>query len=109
MLKSAVLEMFPGSPFQHELLVDSKSLFETITTLHNSGDYRLRKTVARMRDSFESQELNVLRWIPGTENYADAMTKRNQRLNAKLTRMLQTGLWALDYSHGAKLDSAEWR
>ena len=61
-----------------------------------------------MRDSFESQELNVLRWIPGTVNYADAMTKRNLRLNHQLTRMLQSGLWNLDYTHGAKLESARW-
>ena len=109
MIKCAVLEIFQLREFQHELLVDSKSLFETITTLHNSGDYRLRKTVSRMRDSFESEELNVLRWVPDTVNYADAMTKRNLRLNYGLTRMLQSGIWNLDYTRGAKLDSSQWR
>lgn len=108
-IKCALAEMFPSRPVPHELLIDSKSLFETITTLQNSGDYRLRKTVARMRDSFESQELNVLRWIPGTENYADALTKRSLRINDRLSEMLRTGVWELDFSRGAKLDSAEWR
>ena len=99
--------MLFGRPFHHELLLDSKSLFETIKTLHNSGYYRLRKTVALMHDSFESQELNFLRWIPGTEKFTDAITKRNQRLNDTFNLMLQTGLWMLDYSRGAKLDSTE--
>ena len=62
-----------------------------------------------MRDSFNSPELNVICWISGSESYADAMTKRNLRINDRLTRMLATGLWDHDFSRGAKLNSSQWR
>ena len=62
-----------------------------------------------MCDSFESQELKVLRRVPKTENYADALTKRNIRINDRLENVLRTGLWQLDFTRGAKLDSAQWR
>ena len=62
-----------------------------------------------MRDSFESRDFSVIRWIPGTENYADALTKRNLRINDRLTQMFRTDLWELYFSRGATLDSAEWR
>lgn len=39
----------------HVIIVDSKSLYDTITTLHENRDYRLRQTVQRKRDSFESK------------------------------------------------------
>lgn len=107
-LKLSFASLFPDRPLRHELLVDSKALFETLTTLHQGEDYRLRKTVARMRISFESQELNAIRWIPGTSNYADALTKRNAPLWKKLNDMLYSGLWDVNTSHGCVLNSEEW-
>lgn len=59
------------------MMFDSKALFETITTLHQGDEYRIRGTVARMRDYFESRKLKSLRCIPGTENVADVLNKRN--------------------------------
>jgi hypothetical protein len=59
--------LFPhaSTPLYFELRVDAKGLYDTITTLHESKDYRLRPTVARLRDSFGAEEIRVLRWIPG--------------------------------------------
>ncbi len=59
------------------LTVDSLGLHATITTVNESKDYRLRPTVARVRDSFESGEISVIQWIPGQKTIADALTKRN--------------------------------
>lgn len=107
-LKQTLHALFPDVDLKHQLLVDSKSLFETITTLHQPGDYRLRKVVARMRDSFESKELNIVRWIPGNQNYGDALTKRNIPLSQKLNTMLASGEWNLNMSHSCQLDSDTW-
>lgn len=71
-LKEVLQELFPLKPIKHELLLDSKSIFETITSLHRSVDYLLRKVMANMRDSFELGELNAVRYIPSNLNYADA-------------------------------------
>lgn len=107
-LKMSLLSMFPDKPLKHQLLIDSKALFETVTTLHQTDDYRLRKTVARIRASFESHGLNIVHWIPGTENYSDTLTKRNIRLSKRLSMMLTTGIWDVKECLGAALHSASW-
>lgn len=39
------------------LTIDPNELYPTITTLHEGTDYRHLTTVARMRDSFETDEI----------------------------------------------------
>ena len=39
------------------LTVDLQGLYSTVTNLHEGADYRLRSTVARMRDSFKNREI----------------------------------------------------
>ena len=53
-LKESFKSIFPHSKIKHEVLVDSRALFDTITTLHEAKEYRLRKTVTRIRNAFES-------------------------------------------------------
>lgn len=86
----------PTKPLRSKLLTDSKALFETRTTLHTSEDYRLRATVARLRASFESKELNTVQWIPGVRNAADAMMKQNLRISLVLNEMIAAGTWIVD-------------
>lgn len=43
------------------LIVDSKSLYETLTTLRQSKDYRLCKILTQTRDFFETKELSFVR------------------------------------------------
>lgn len=45
-LKFSFASLFPHLPLRHKLLVDSKALFETLTTFHQVDDYRLRGTIA---------------------------------------------------------------
>lgn len=92
-LKMSLKSLLPGHEWTHELYVDARALFDTITTLHEPREYRLRKTVARMRDAFESGELDCVSWIDGKTNLADAMTKVNPRLSARLNDMLSCGIW----------------
>eukprot|EP00177_Eucheuma_denticulatum_P007832 GFKZ01014258.1.p1 GENE.GFKZ01014258.1~~GFKZ01014258.1.p1 ORF type:complete len:1202 (-),score=97.36 GFKZ01014258.1:1881-5486(-) len=106
--KQAINTLFPKSPLKHDLNVDSKGLWDTITTLHEGKEYRLRQTVQRIRNSFEAQELNVLRWIPGTENVADALTKRNMTLWRKLNDMIADGIFNVDIRKARTVDKEDW-
>lgn len=60
-IKMSISSIFPDLPLRNELLVDSKSLFETISILNQHDDCRLQGKVFGMRDSFELKELNYLR------------------------------------------------
>lgn len=73
------------------LTVDSNGLYSTITTLHEGSDYRLRPTVARIRDSYENGEISTVQWIPGKKNVADALTKRNIGMFKKLNEVMISG------------------
>lgn len=108
-LKAALNALFPRHRTRHELSVDSHALNDTITTLHEGTEFRLRQTVQRIRNSFESGELNVLRWIPGTENVADALTKRNLKLYRKLNEICANGRLTVDLSVGYSVDSDTWK
>lgn len=88
--------------------MDSKPFFEAITTLHQIGDFRLRKILARLRDSFESKEFNTVRWIRGSASYAGALTKRNIKLSKRLIDMLISGLWSVDTNPSCALDTESW-
>jgi len=84
-------------------------LYDTITTLHEGRDYRLRQTVQRIRDSFESEDLNALRWIQGKVNLADALTKRNPQTHRMLNRVARNGLLDLPPHMSLQLNSGTWK
>lgn len=108
-MKVSFHSLFPNRPIRHEILVDSRALFDTITTLHECKEYRLRNTVNRIRNSFEAQELDSIRWNPGTKNVADALTKRSSELWQQLGEMLSTGFWKMDVETGHHHDSKDWK
>ena len=108
-IKSSLRCLFPGTKIKNELFTGSKGLYETITTLHEGRDYRLRPTVQRMRNSLDSRELDYMRWIPGTINPADSLTKRNPNTFAMLNELVSTGIVCMDLGSGYALDSATWK
>ena len=89
------------------LYTDSMGLFDTISTLHDGREYRLRQTVQRIRDSFEAGDLDALLWILGVENVADALTKRSIDLQKKLGEMCLYGTFP-STSTTRQLDSRSW-
>lgn len=107
-LKETFRSVFPHCRIRHELFVDSRALFDTITTLHEGREYRLRKTVTRLRLSFEAQELDRIHWIPGKVNVADALTKRTLPLSRLLNRLLAQGFWLQELEGRTTLDSSTW-
>lgn len=107
-IKLSMASLFPQHIFTHELNVDSKGLYDTITTLHEGRDYRLRQTVQRIRDSFESQELNAIRWIQGPVNISDGLTKRNPISQRLLMGILNSGRLELPRHDTFCVDSEHW-
>lgn len=98
--KIAINTVFPKNPVKNELIVDSKALWDTIKTLHEGREYRLRQMVQWIRNSFERMELKIMRWAPGTENLADAITKRNVALQRKLNLIFATGIMTTRIKRG---------
>lgn len=47
------------------------------TSLHQTGEFRLQKIVVRLKDNFDSKELDNILCILGKRNVADALTKHN--------------------------------
>lgn len=107
--KTAINSMFDEAKIRNELFTDSRCLYDTITTLHEGKDYRLRPTVQRLRNSFESHELNSMRWIPRDINPADALTKRNPKTYKILNELLSDGVLNVDIESGYALDSESWQ
>lgn len=82
-------------PIQSRLFTDFSGLWDTKSHLHESLDYRMSQTFQRIRESVESVELNSIFWITGTENIAEALTKRSIPLPQKLNKICTES--ALDY------------
>lgn len=92
-LKNSFESIFCGMSFRHELLVDSRALFEKIKKLHEPRAYLLRKVAARMMDGFESGDLNGVKWIQGINNLSNILTKPNTIVSIRLIQMLDGGIW----------------
>lgn len=101
--------IFPETNLRNELFTDSRCLYDTITTLHEGKDFRLRPTVQRIRNSFDSCELDLMNWLPGPSNPSDALTKRNPNTSALLNELVSIGVMCIDLESGYSLDSATWK
>lgn len=106
--KQAINTLFPLSPLKLELNVDSKALWDTITTLHEGRVYRLRSTMQRLRNAFEAKEINIMRWLPDTENVSDALTKQNIAMWKKLNEQTSKGYFVISMNKGQTLDTETW-
>lgn len=92
-MKLSLRSIFSGRDIRQELFVDARELFATINALHEPLEYRLRKTVDRMLDAFESGDLECDSWIDDKSNLADALTKGNVEVSQWLNVMLARGIW----------------
>jgi hypothetical protein len=90
------------------LLLDSRSLYQLISSFKQSGmDPRLAAVVDRLRDSFMSAELGELGWIPGSAQLADSLTKRNP--TGWRTLMAAAGSATLDILSSDCFRGSSWR
>lgn len=107
--KVGLNSIFMQASIRSELFTDSRCLYDTIATLHESKDFRLRATVQRIRNSFDSQELDFMKWIPGTINPVDALMKRNPETTKLLNEMISGGIVRIDLHSGFSLNSHTWQ
>lgn len=81
----------------------------TWTTRPCSINYSPRtsnRTIECVRDTFEERDLDVLVWIPGTDNVAGTLTKPNAELQRRLAHMLALAcLWSSRNSAGSTLST----
>lgn len=87
--------------------MDSMRLYDTISTLNEGNEYRLRQTAQQIWDSFEGNEIDILRWIAGKNNIVDAPTKNNLTIWKLVDYIAITGQSTLQLNTGHAFDSAE--
>lgn len=61
-------------------MVDSKDLFDSLTTCHVPEDNAIRADVQLIRYNFETHHVDRLLWIPGSLNLSDVLTKKDSKL-----------------------------
>ena len=62
------------------LAVDSKNLYESLSTTHQSSDRSIRAEFSVIGYEFETHNIDQISWIPGKVNLADAVTKQDRCL-----------------------------
>lgn len=60
--------------------------------MHFPREFLLRNSVDRLKDSFDSKELNVIKWIDAHSYFADVLTKWNPEVFKTLREMMSSGL-----------------
>ena len=100
------LEMICNRKVPHEVNVDSKALFDTITTQHETNDFRLRQAVSTLRERYEVGDISTLRWTAGKANPADALTKRGATTSILLNTMCSMGKLSVDFTSGVASSDA---
>jgi len=73
------------------VVVDSKDLYDTISTCRLATDRSIRGDIGLMRYDFETHKITKMVWIKGSTNLSDPLTKRDSPLTSSLQLLLHTG------------------
>ena len=107
-LSRAFCTIFHDQPFTNQLLLDSRSLFHLVSAYMFSGtDPWLAAVVDPLRDSFFSNDLNEIGWIPGHSILANSFIKRNKTGWRALMRAAGSSVLALPQT--AQFRGSAWR
>ena len=74
------------------IVVDTKDLYDTISTKRLPTDKTIKGDVSSLRYDFEVSVINRIIWLPGKFNIADPLTKRNSPIEKSLQLTMFTGL-----------------
>ena len=66
-----------GNAIPLKVYTDSKCLFDALTTLHSTTEKRLLIDLSMLRQCYEKREIAEVLWIPGRQNPADGLTKKD--------------------------------
>ena len=70
--------------------VDNKSLVEAVHSTKLVEDKRLRIDIAALQEAMTRDEITAIRWIPGSEQLANCMTKKGAS-SCDLIQLMQSG------------------
>ena len=81
-----ILQQLNLPPVPMVVCTDSKSLYDAVTRLGTTVEKRLMIDIMQFREMYERREISEIRWIAGSSNPADAMTKTTA--NSSLTTLI---------------------
>lgn len=87
------------------ICTDSKSVYDCITKLGTTQEKRLMIDVMSLRQAYEHREIAQVRWVAGTSNPADSMTK-SKPTNA-LKTLIDTNKITLEVQEWVKRSAKE--
>ena len=88
------------------VFVDSKDLFNSLSTCRVPEDKSIRGDIALLRYNYETQHVNKIIWIPGSTNLSDPLTKKDSPLKHPLQLMLFSGELPIDFDKSECRDSS---
>lgn len=88
--------------------VDSKDLFNSLSTCRNSTDRSIRGDVSLIRYDFETNRITRMIWIPGSVNPADPLTKTNSPLSQMLQLLMFSGTLPIDFKDSEHRNSEQF-
>ena len=86
-------------------VLDSKDLFDTISSCRMATDRSIRGDVALIRFEFETRTVSRMIWLPGKSNFADPLTKLNSPISSALQLMMFSGALPCDFNDVLVRDS----
>lgn len=90
------------------VIVDSKDLYDSLSTCRGATDKSIRADVSLIRYEFETQKISRMIWIPGNVNPADALTKPDSPLRQTLQLLMFSGRIPIDFSTSQHRDSEQF-
>lgn len=106
-MKHALISLTISESIRHTLHAYYRGIFDKISTLQNGKEYRLRKTVKRIRYIFESCKIDVIRWIRTAKNIADGLAKRYPDINREINNFSAPGTLTIYETNIRELVSEE--
>lgn len=71
------------------ICTDSRTVFDCLTRLNTVQEKRLMIDIMCIREAYEKREIAEIKWIPGKNNPADALTK-SKNISQALEQMIDT-------------------
>lgn len=94
-LTSSALHVLLNAFIPVIIAVDSKYLFDSLSSCHVPEDKAIRADVQLIRYYFETKKIQKMIWIPGSLNLADPLSKMDSRLSDALQLFYLTVLYPL--------------
>jgi hypothetical protein len=99
-LVKATVDRALGIELPLVVYTDSKSLYECLVKLRTTQEKRLMIDVICLRQAYERREIAEVKWIKGSSNPADSITKAKP--SSALTQLLDTNTLQLDVEEWVK-------